>query len=124
MLFQGFNVKKNILFFLLLQPFILTQSQEVLFQSGNFICIEGNNDSICPQRVKAIYEGDRLVEFRVMYNGDCAGQGPYSFSCYQDECGGTSQHFQLLDSNHYQWQNRQHGVLNECLFERELREQA
>lgn len=113
-------MKRFLLLFFLLQFLTPIYSEEIPFQSGHFICIEGNNDSICPQKIKAIYRDERLVEFRVIYNGDCAGQGPYSFSCYEDRCGGSYQNFQLLDSNHYQWQNRQHGVLNECLFEREV----
>ncbi len=86
--------------YLLLAAFFLPQP-------GLYTCQIGNEPSICDQEIKV--HGDSTIS--VVYEGDCAGQGPYLYSCEnnrcQDDMGMIT--FEFKDDNHYRWENKQYG---------------
>jgi hypothetical protein len=84
-----------------------------LLANGTFVCVQGNNTSICDQKIK-FYENS----ISVIYDGECAGQGPYKYICdgsyCQDEFGIIT--FDFLDKDNYRWENKKYGFF--CEFKR------
>jgi hypothetical protein len=84
-----------------------------ILANGTFGCFKGNNSSICDQKIK-FYES----YISVIYDGDCAGQGPYKYICAgsycQDEFGIIT--FNFLDQDNYFWENKKYGFY--CEFKR------
>jgi hypothetical protein len=85
----------------------------LLISNGTFQCVKGNEPSICEQKIK-FYQN----YISVIYDGDCAGQGPYRYFCAgnycQDDFGVIT--FNFLDKDNYFWENKQYGFY--CEFKR------
>lgn len=89
----------------------------VLLASGDYSVVRGNNDSICPQRVRAVIQdvgrGDELTAIRVVYGGDCFEQGPYEYPCAEGVCEGPTERFEVTGPESYRWVSRGHGIWGE-----------
>lgn len=85
----------------------------LILSSGTYKCINGNEASICEQKVKVMEEA-----ISVLYDGDCAGQGPYVYYCTDGKCddGFDTVTFEIKDKTHYRWENKQYGFY--CDFEK------
>lgn len=70
-----------------------------------FRCKEGNNNSVCDQDIRV-----KASSIRVMYEGDCGGQGPYTYYCEEDGCGDAGISITFRDKDHYRWENIQYNI--------------
>lgn len=83
---------------------------------GLYRCVQGNEESICDQRVKPIMVGDRLSAIYIEYVGWCGSMGPYLYPCSNNECRDAAISVKFSDEKHYRWENRPHGFV--CDFEK------
>lgn len=81
--------------------------------NGMYRCVNGNNNSICDQDIRVKIIGNKATAVKVMYEGDCAGQGPYTYYCQDSECTDGAIYIRFKDQNSYSWENRPHGFLCE-----------
>jgi hypothetical protein len=69
------------------------------------IYLSTNND-LCQQHANQYDDGTRTTALEITYEGDCAGQGPYTYYC--DDEGVCTDHqveIKILASDEYHWQN-------------------
>ena len=94
---------------------LLLGLQAQAFTSGLYTCVEGNNNSICPQKIKfTAASGTSLL--RVYYSGDCNDQGPYRYYCENEtSCGDMHVGFTKLSESSYYWINKGYDI--HCRFE-------
>lgn len=85
----------------------------LILSNGTYKCVKGNEPFICDQKIK-VKEGG----ISVLYDGDCAGQGPYFYYCDENYCDDQLGviTFDIKDQTHYRWENKQYGFI--CDFER------
>lgn len=89
--------------------------QAQAFTSGLYNCVEGNNDSICPQKIK-FTSVSGTTSLRVVYSGYCNDQGPYRYYCENETtCGDMNVGFTKLSETAYSWVNKGHDI--HCRFE-------
>ncbi len=85
----------------------------LLISNGTYRCVNGNEASICDQKIKVLQNS-----ISVLYDGDCAGQGPYLYSCENNYChddyGVITFNFSGEES--YRWENKQYGFY--CEFKK------
>ncbi len=103
-------MKKYFLFFL----FITQTAWSSHFSSGEFDCIDGNDDSICPQKIYTRYDGEDLVGLNVYYSGYCNHQGPYKYGCTKQNdgtivCTDAYIFFTINSDTSFLWENRTHN---------------
>jgi hypothetical protein len=79
-------------------------------QSGLYKCVEGNNDSICDQKIKIRSSGDVISSVVVEYVGDCGSQGPYIYSCDNDSCSDGVIEINFQKSDSYFWKNISYDI--------------
>ncbi|WP_409477858.1 hypothetical protein [Pseudobdellovibrio sp. HCB154] len=85
------------------------------FTNGIYNCVDGNNDSICPQKIK-FTSVNGTVNLRVVYSGYCNDQGPYRYSCENETtCGDMNVGFTKLSETSYYWVNKGYDI--HCRFE-------
>lgn len=72
---------------------------------GLFRCKEGNNDSVCDQRIRVT-----PTSMRVTYVGDCGEQGPYTYYCQGEECSDGAILVSYRDEDHYRWENLSYNI--------------
>jgi len=93
--------------------FSLLLSTSSAFDGGSYICHKGNNDSICPQKIRQKYEY-KTHRLYVIYSGYCNDQGPFIYECSsKDVCGDNQVEFRKNDQG-YLWQNKRHSFF--CQF--------
>jgi hypothetical protein len=73
--------------------------------SGIYRCKEGNNDSVCDQRIKV-----SANSMKVMYEGDCGSQGPYTYYCEGEQCSDGAILVSFRDKDHYHWENLSYSI--------------
>jgi len=92
--------------------------------NGVYQPIEGNEPSICPQKIRVRTIPGRPTQLAVTYAGDCGDQGPFSYDCFlggpeggpmKQVCLQGDIEFEILDARHYRWSNRAYGF--HALFE-------
>ena len=85
-------------------------------QSGLYLPVEATHDSVCPQKVRVqCGTSGAPLSLRITYEGDCAGQGPYTYACSSSDqgeitCGAGPIAVTLKDDISYFWENRGYGV--------------
>lgn len=94
---------------------LLFSIQTFSFTKGTYNCVEGNNDSICPQKIKySVVNGQ--PQLKVIYSGYCNDQGPYRYSCEDESnCGDLQVGFTKLSETSYYWINKGYDIF--CRFE-------
>jgi len=85
--------------------------------SGRYDCINGNEDSICPQQIITIKEDNKLVGIKVYYAGYCNNQGPYRYECKGTVCTDGQIEFSKITSDSYHWENL--GYNYTCYFKKQ-----
>lgn len=85
-------------------------------ERGYYRCHRGNNTSICDQKVYPTYTDKKLKFLKVIYSGDCAEDGPYTYPCDSElvNCTDGAVEIQVTDKNQYTWINHTYGI--ECDF--------
>ena len=78
-------------------------------QSGLYVCVNGNEDSICDQILRPYITGGKLTAIKVEYVGHCGSMGPYTYYCQNDVCEDAGLRFDFKDSRNYHWTNKQYG---------------
>lgn len=76
---------------------------------GLYTCVQGNNDSICDQQIRMITKLGKVVEMRVMYEGYCNGQGPYTYECERNVCTDGAIKVTYESPIRYRWENLSYG---------------
>lgn len=94
--------------FLLLALLSLSTWAGELPANGMFRCVNGNDDSICDQKVRVTQHG-QIIILKVTYEGYCNGQGPYLYACDENVCSDGPIKLTLKDANHYDWENLSYG---------------
>lgn len=84
---------------------LISLSQAQVLLPGNYIVESGNNESICPQKVRPIHQNGQLNTLRVVYIGDCFYWGPYDYACNGNQCGDGNIHFEITSKDSYTWHN-------------------
>ena len=82
-------------------------------ESGNYECLKGNNDSICPQIVRSVVKDAKLVGLRIYYSGYCNDQGPYHYDCADGVCSDGTIRFSEMTDTSYRWENVPYGIFCE-----------
>lgn len=82
-------------------------------ESGHYVPVTSNEESVCPQEVRAHYADNELVEIRVAYVGDCYYDGPYSYPCDGVSCGLPGIEFQIHGPRSYTWRNTDFDIVGE-----------
>lgn len=86
----------------------------LLLHDGLYQPIRSNNDSVCPQLVRAIHQDDELTALEVTYVGDCYEQGPFEYYCHKPEgklvCEAQNERFTILDPKRYLWESPAHSI--------------
>lgn len=96
--------------FLLLALTLSTQAWAATHpDDGLFVCVQGNNDSICDQQIRVISKLGKVVEMRVMYEGYCNGQGPYTYECDKKGCTDGAIKITFEKPDRYRWENLSYG---------------
>jgi len=98
-------MKKNKIIICLI---LLIFSQNVLanLMKGNYENIEGNDESICSQRVIPIFKKNNLIKLKVYYTGWCNNQGPYLFNCIEKNyCTDGLNSINIENKKEYVWKN-------------------
>jgi len=75
------------------------------------IYLSTNNPDICEQKIKTYDDGERTTAIEVLYQGDCAGQGPYQYYC--DEHGVCTDQYieiKILNEREIAWENLVYGI--------------
>ena len=89
-------------------------------EAGEYICVEGNNDSICRQKVKVYETDNEITALKVTYIGWCEGMGYNMFYCKDDECISGYQKIVFLGEESYQWENRAYDIIcNEFILDKD-----
>lgn len=87
------------------------------FESGYYDCKEGNNDSICPQKISLKKNSAGNYNLKVIYSGECGDQGPFTYACEsQQSCGNHQVSFEKISDTSYMWRNL--GYNFQCRFEK------
>lgn len=86
-----------------------TFSFAVAPESGLYVCVNGNEPSICDQILKPYVTGGKLTAIKVEYVGYCGSMGPYTYYCQNDVCEDPGLRFDFKDSRNYHWTNKQYG---------------
>jgi hypothetical protein len=76
---------------------------KLILLSGIYL---GTNDIICQQHVRQYDDATRTTALDITYEGDCEGQGTYTYYC--DEagiCTDNEVEIKILSSTEYFWQN-------------------
>lgn len=95
---------------------LLVAFQASAFTSGYYNCVKGNNNSICPQKVKYVTATNGSTSLQVIYSGDCGDQGPYTYSCQNaTTCGDSLIGFKKVSDTSYDWVNKNFNM--NCRFE-------
>ncbi|MDG0815448.1 hypothetical protein [Bdellovibrio svalbardensis] len=94
----------------------LSSSTAFAIESGLYECTNGNNASICPQKVIVKRQEGRLASLKVYYSGYCNDQGPYYYSCNETVCGDGVIEFSKIEDSGYHWENR--GYKFTCDFQK------
>lgn len=90
---------------------ILFLQPALALESGVYRCLEGNNNSICPQRIKNIVTRDGRPALKVTYIGDCEGMGSNQFFCRKKICNNYGlQAIEILNETSYQWENKAYQI--------------
>ena len=76
--------------------------------NGMYRCVNGNNDSICDQKVRVTTHG-QITILKVTYEGYCNGQGPYQYACDENICTDGTIRITSKDESHYYWENLGYG---------------
>ena len=87
-------------------PFLLLSL--LTLSSGTYRCVNGNNDSICDQKVRVTQQG-QITILKVTYEGYCNSQGPYLYACDGNVCTDGPIRITAHDENHYYWENLSYG---------------
>jgi hypothetical protein len=95
---------------LLLLPQIL-QAHVWQPENGLYTCVNGNEESICDQRMRVFTHAGSLSAIKVEYVGWCGSMGPYTYYCQDNICEDAGIRFEFKDSRHYRWRNKQHGFV-------------
>ena len=97
--------------YLLLLAFLSTPALAAFTHpdDGLYGCVQGNNDSICDQQIRVISKLGKVVEMRVMYEGYCNGQGPYTYECDKKGCTDGAIQITFEKANRYRWENLSYG---------------
>jgi hypothetical protein len=83
-------------------------------QNGLYVCMQGNEESICDQEVRVFTNGDTLTAIRVEYVGWCGSMGPYTYFCQNQICEDAGIKFTFKNPREYRWENKQYGFV--CNF--------
>jgi hypothetical protein len=83
----------------------------VRLENGIYEPIEGNNPSICPQKVQAVLRDGLVRELRVAYVGDCFYEGPYTYECDEGGvCASDTVRFEIIDTTSYRWTSLEQNI--------------
>jgi hypothetical protein len=99
---------KIILYLILSLPFLCLAAATP--QNGLYHCIEGNNDSICDQKLKIRYSQNEVSSISIEYVGDCGSQGPYIYSCHKGICSDGIIEIKFQESETYFWKNISYDI--------------
>lgn len=80
---------------------------------GLYVCVEGNEESVCDQQLIPYFSGDKLTAIKVEYVGYCGSMGPYMYYCADDVCEDAGLRFDFRDSRNYRWENKQYKIFCE-----------
>lgn len=80
---------------------------------GLYVCVAGNEASVCDQFLKPYFSGDKLTAIKVEYVGYCGSMGPYTYYCKDDVCEDAGLRFDFRDNRNYRWENEQYKVFCE-----------
>ena len=109
---------------MLISSLLVTALHSIPLLTGLYLPTQGNEPSICPQRVRVKNLPGRPTQLSVIYSGDCGDQGPFTYDCFlggpeggplKQVCLQGDIEFEILDARHYQWSNRAYGF--HALFE-------
>lgn len=86
-----------------------------LLLAGHYHPTQGNEASICTQKVRPYVWDGELTGIDVTYTGDCADQGPFNYPCSTEgddskavcESGGVR--ITVLTETQYRWENLDYG---------------
>lgn len=80
---------------------------------GLYVCVDGNEESVCDQILKPYFSGDKLTAIKVEYVGYCGSMGPYMYYCQDDVCEDAGLRFDFHDNRNYRWENKQYKIFCE-----------
>lgn len=80
---------------------------------GLYVCVEGNEESVCDQQLIPYFSGDKLTAIKVEYVGYCGSMGPYMYYCVDDVCENAGLRFDFRDNRNYRWENKQYKIFCE-----------
>lgn len=106
-------MKTLILTISLLFSFSLLAAATIKPVQGLYVCVEGNEESVCDQFVKPYFTGDKLTAIKVEYVGYCGSMGPYMYYCADDVCEDAGLRFDFRDNRNYRWENKQYKIFCE-----------
>lgn len=88
-----------------------------VFEAGNYVCKDGNDESICDQVVQVRVVDGQTTLISIEYVGWCGSQGPYRYSCDEEIC--TNGHIAVkpLTQNTYYWENLDYDF--HCTFHKQ-----
>lgn len=81
----------------------------ITLNSGTYVCKNGNEESICDQKVRAYQSTGELTAIEVEYVGYCGSMGPYTYYCSEGVCETAGIRFEIKDPTRYRWENTQYG---------------
>ena len=109
---------------MLIPTLLATALHSVPLINGLYLPKDGNEPSICPQRVRVRNLPGRPTQLAVTYSGDCGDQGPFNYDCFlggpeggplKQVCLQGDIEFEILSARTYRWSNRAYGF--HALFE-------
>ena len=100
---------KNLFSLILFVP-LLTQASSLTPTNGIYRCLEGNNDSICDQKLKIRTSQNEISSIEIEYVGDCGSQGPYVYSCDNAKCSDGVIEVSFMNQELYQWKNISYDI--------------
>jgi hypothetical protein len=86
-------------------------AQSIEPQNGLYLCVKGNEESICDQQLRVFMQANQLTAIRVEYVGWCGSMGPYTYFCHNDICEDAGIRFTFKSAQEYRWENKQHGFV-------------
>ena len=100
---------KNLFALILFYP-LFSQASSLAPTNGVYRCREGNNDSICDQKLKIRTSQNKISSIEIEYVGDCGSQGPYIYACETGKCTDGVIEVTFINQEFYQWKNISYDI--------------
>ena len=74
-------------------------------------CLEGNNDSVCDQKLRMKKIENTVTMITIEYVGDCGSQGPYPYYCTEEGvCSDGVIQVSFINEESYHWKNLGYNI--------------